>query len=667
MNIFKSLTNAFTKTKSFFGGGMSVISWAIPGSWGKRQQLQRFNRYVHSIVSAYAQDFAKVDLVMQRKVGKQWQDQESHELIDVLDHPNSIHSGFQFRELHAVYMNLAGESFWYKVKSGKKVKEFYLIRPDLMEVEVAKDKVGSIKAYKMTKDDGSKTTFEPDEIIHHKLPNPMNPYRGLGIVEAAMVYLQTEEFSSDWTKNSIYNSGRPSGIINLRGNMDDSQFDQLKKRFRQEYSGTKNAGKTLLIKGFDGIDFQKLGIDLDGVELKNIKDITRDDIMFMFRVSKTIMGITDDVNRANAKEARAVWMENNIKPGVERLIDQVNYSEVVPNYGNKFRLYYIDPNPETIEDKLDEWEKGHNKWLTTNDIRKERGLDPVPGGDVIYQPLNLLPMEKEQAPKDDTGKGVKKKVTRQKRAEIFWKNLFSGQEAWEKPYQKAVNKVFKQQQAEILQQTKKGLSEWLFDRVESSLVWQRVLYPLTVELMVDQAKQTFDFEDVQGELEITPDLQRRINDRIDRFSSEVDKETQSFIEATIAEGISAGESVAKLRKRITDIYDTATTMRSERIARTETIFASNEAGVEAMRQIPTVTGHEWFTNPGACEFCQSLNGKIVGLDTPFVYQGQTVDGDDGGQYVANYETVDHPPLHPNCRCTTIPVNIQQFRAYNAMG
>jgi len=707
MNIFQKTFQTFQK--NFMGLGSSVASWQwqIPGKWSKRQQLEQFNRYVYTIVSAFALDFAKSEYKMTRKLANTTQ-KIDHELVRLLENPNPQQSGFQFRELHAVYMKLAGESFWYRVNGGlsKKPKELYLLRPDLVEVEVSKDKVGSVLKYTLSLPDGGKQDFEPDEIIHHKYANPMNPWRGMGVIEASMTYLQTEGYSSEWTKNSIYNSGRPSGILNLKGKMNDEQFNQLKEKFKQEYTGTNNAGKTLLLKGFDGIDWAKLGMDLEGIDLEKVKKITREDIMFMFRTSNTIMGITDDVNRANSREMRGVWMENVIKPELDRLVDQLNFS-LTSLYGKQYKLDYVDPNSETVEDRMDEWSAGVDKWLTKNDIIRERnqilGTD-VPekdGGDFIWQPASLIPMEirkEEKKSNQDVEKSVEKcecghdhkepevkeevkeskeeqepvHLSKLERGELMRRDLYTEQERWEIPYKNQVDKGFNKQRTEILKRFNskaviKNFEEWLFDAIESSIYWKEVIVPISTEIVVEQSKFMFDFvgdEMTQVDrLEMTPSIVNQINSRVERWASDVDLDTREIISESINEGIRLNETVNQLRDRINSIYDSATTVRSTRIARTETIHLSNLASLEAMQYLPSVVGKQWLANPDACEFCQILNGQILQLGTNFVNLSESVSGEDGGTFTADYEDVLHPPLHPNCRCTILPVNREEMKSH----
>jgi len=92
----------------------------------------------------------------------------------------------------------------------------------------------------------------------------------------------------------------------------------------------------------------------------------------------------------------------------------------------------------------------------------------------------------------------------------------------------------------------------------------------------------------------------------------------------------------------------------ERIARTEDSRAQH-AGYDEQMKRAGARERVWMANPGACEFCAALNGKVVGIDQPFFPVGSTfqVDREDGSQasMSLDYADVEYPPLHPSCVCT----------------
>lgn len=137
----------------------------------------------------------------------------------------------------------------------------------------------------------------------------------------------------------------------------------------------------------------------------------------------------------------------------------------------------------------------------------------------------------------------------------------------------------------------------------------------------------------------------------DVIEQNVKKFTQSLLETDkqklidiITDGIKEGQSVGDIRANILrDFEGEYTKNQATRITRTEVSRVSNQASLDAWEQSGVVEGKQWVTQ-GAVDECADYDGQIESLNGNF-YSGTTefADGD--------------PPLHPNCRCGTIPVLI----------
>jgi hypothetical protein len=113
--------------------------------------------------------------------------------------------------------------------------------------------------------------------------------------------------------------------------------------------------------------------------------------------------------------------------------------------------------------------------------------------------------------------------------------------------------------------------------------------------------------------------------------------------------VPAGGASEEYIQRACDRYASKLlTYRTESIARTETIAASNEGQRQLWKQAVEAgeldgdEGREWVAAVGSertCPICSKLDGQVVGLEEKFV----TVDGD----------RVLGPPAHPMCRCATV--------------
>jgi hypothetical protein len=155
-----------------------------------------------------------------------------------------------------------------------------------------------------------------------------------------------------------------------------------------------------------------------------------------------------------------------------------------------------------------------------------------------------------------------------------------------------------------------------------------------------------------------------------RAADAVNATTQVRIGDLLGEGLKNGESISQLAKRVEewaageasddDDADTMTRRRATTIARTEAARAHSNAQLEAWKSTGIVVGKRWLLAPDACEFCKAAFDQYgqdgAGLDEPFYKKGETLTGSDGeSELEFDFEDIEGPPLHPNCRCATIAV------------
>jgi len=161
-----------------------------------------------------------------------------------------------------------------------------------------------------------------------------------------------------------------------------------------------------------------------------------------------------------------------------------------------------------------------------------------------------------------------------------------------------------------------------------------------------------------------PEVEVAIAERNLRLARVVNDESLEKLRETLRVGIMDGESIPKLRNRVSALYGDFGRSRAEMIARTETSWAANEGVERSWMQSKVVEGKEFLTatDERVCVFCDSMNGTTAGLGETFFDLGDslTVDSNAGNPitYKFDFEQIDHPPIHPRCRCALIPIVIQ---------
>jgi len=319
----KELPKVVTKKSPIMSQRMDIMELPEPPEKKTTDYLEAMRGWVFIAVKAIAQEVAKIDLVLYRKRGGKVEIIPEHEMLDVLDRVNPFTTKNDFIEATQAYMELCGEAFWWKYKVGK-VKQLWILRPDFINILPPKgdqEYIGGYE-YKVT---GMKTPniYKTDEIVHFKMFNPTNPYRGTGPLQAAAYAYDTDLFASKWNRNFFYNNAMPESVLTTEQNIKAKDIERIKTEWENKYGGVNKSHKMAILTGGLKLD-DTLKQTIKDMDFLNSRKFSRDEIFTIFQVPKTLVSITEDVNRSNAAEGKAVWLDNVIKPKMNKFVAFLN-------------------------------------------------------------------------------------------------------------------------------------------------------------------------------------------------------------------------------------------------------------------------------------------------------------------------------------------------------
>ncbi len=355
--------------------------------------LGAYKGWVYSCVNAIAEDVSTIDLHLQRLTSDGWADISEHLALSTLADVNPFMSSSDLLIATQSFLELEGNAFWYLPRGSvtRKPAEIWLLDPT--RTYVVKSATDFIGGYVYKNEKGEDVPFKREEIIHFKRFNPQNKYRGMGTVQAAAMAIDIDTYSATWNRNFFFNSAMPSATLETAGTLTTEQYNRVKAEWDSRYKGVDNAHKLAILQG--GLHFNPISLSQKDMEFLEQRKMSRDEILGIFRVPKTILGITDDVNRANAEATEYVFSKRVIKTRMEFIADRLNefYIEMFGEDQKKLRFTYTDPVPKNRELVLQANETGIRAgYLTINEVREQEGKQPVNGGDEIYLPLNLTPI-----------------------------------------------------------------------------------------------------------------------------------------------------------------------------------------------------------------------------------------------------------------------------------
>ncbi len=91
--------------------------------------------------------------------------------------------------------------------------------------------------------------------------------------------------------------------------------------------------------------------------------------------------------------------------------------------------------------------------------------------------------------------------------------------------------------------------------------------------------------------------------------------------------------------------------RHERVAGRELVQLGSAVAVAAFASVGVVA-LRWVAFGDSCPMCEGLNGRVVGMETAFVQEGETFSA--GDKEITPKANILHPPLHAGCDCMIVP-------------
>lgn len=360
--------------------------------------LQEYMGWVYANVSAISEGVADIDFELYKvKKNGDLDEVEEHPILELLHRPNQSMTKREFINLLQTYRLLTGESpIRIRKQKGGLPYELWPIDPLNLTPIIGKTSDGFEMVVKYELSDYTNgilkvIDLKPDEVIFIKNINPRSIWRGFGVVEAAQNSIDTLHYSELYNLNFFKNSAVPFTVLYTDQKLTEQTLARLKNTWSSSYQGVNNSFKTAVLEA--GLKVEKLqqsSKDMDFIEQQRF---LRDKLMAMFKTTKIALGITEDVNRANAEASEYVFMKNCIRPKMAQFIDSFN-EFLVPLLDQTGTLFldFTDPVPRDRVVQVSEYSSAVDKWMTKNEIRDEEGLPPLEGGDEIWQALNLTTM-----------------------------------------------------------------------------------------------------------------------------------------------------------------------------------------------------------------------------------------------------------------------------------
>lgn len=319
---------------------------------------------------------------------------EDHEVLSLLFKANPTMTRSDFFYIVGGLIRVFGAAPVYVDRPSPNARPtaIWPLRPDLLRRET--DKLGNLTGY--TYRVGSETMeMAVADVVNIRRPSLANNAAGSSPLFSASLEVDADLQAAVWNKFIIENGAEPSGVLETEQEIDDESFERVREQWEARHAGASNAGKTAILE--KGLKYNKISQSQKELDFVESRKFNRDTILTLLGVPTSL--INDTANRANAETAERTFNKETIEPTIRLIVDQLN-EFLIPQFDENLWLSFAPVVSDDAETMRADHVAGINNWLTPNEVRAERNLPPLEGGDFIYRSIAEIPTIGDNIPED---------------------------------------------------------------------------------------------------------------------------------------------------------------------------------------------------------------------------------------------------------------------------
>lgn len=338
-----------------------------------------------------------------------------HPILSVLANPNPLLDQAGLITLTVNYLQMRANAYWYVVQNqlGEPL-QFWPLPAQFMRVVMGENVIQGYELLHM----GGQINFDPDEIVHFRLPGPTDTIRGFGPVDAVGEEMETDLRMNEYERAVFENNALPDYLVTPeRGEavMAEGQDTALQEVMTANFGGWRKKGKGWVFR--HPLKVTTLSQTNRDLQFKDGKRPIREKIAAGFGVPDALLSL-DGATFANMAKGKQLWSEFTVTPMSMHIMGRIN-QKVMIQYGTR-RSSPTDPNSRPIfwlvqdspvtEDEFEQAQQDtlyiNSDVLTRDEVRSNLGREPHEDGRGSEPlPQNAAFQVESVAPPDGEGEG----------------------------------------------------------------------------------------------------------------------------------------------------------------------------------------------------------------------------------------------------------------------
>jgi HK97 family phage portal protein len=252
---------------------------------------------------------------------------------------------------------------------------------------------GSVRYYVTLPDYGISTWLEAAEVLH--FPGfGFDGIKSMSVIQHAAKNATGNALAmDDYSGKFFANGAHPSIALEAPTKMTAEQIERLQGAFVRKYSGSDNFHRLPLVLT-EGLKAKELSISAQDAQLLEARRFQVVDIARAFGVPPHMIGETTSSSSfgTGLESMSRGFVTYTLQPHLVRIEQELN-RKLFPRNVGRFLQFDRDALIEGDSKAQADYNRAAlggpgtgQGWMTVNEVRKTRGMAPVSGGDVIFDP-----------------------------------------------------------------------------------------------------------------------------------------------------------------------------------------------------------------------------------------------------------------------------------------
>jgi hypothetical protein len=501
---------------------------------------------------------------------------------------------------------------------------------------------------------GIYATLLPDEVLHIAGLG-YDGVRGYPIVEYAAHSIGLGLATEMHGAKVFSNGSAPGGALTHPGVLSDPARSRMQADWENIHRSINNAHRVAILE--EGVTWQAVGMPNDSAQFLETRKLQVTEAARWLRLPPHKIGDLDRATFSNIESQQIDYVASALRTWLVRW-EQAVHTQLLTTEekGRYYAEHLLDAllRGDTLS-RYQAYAIGRQwGWLSTNDVRAPENLNPVEGGDTYLVPMNMVPADAPAPaaaePARTAARAVRSAAKRRRIAAAYAPKIAAAdEELLALEAEKVAALVAKHLPKPDDEEPARARSLATFMSAVTTLYegliqdetvarWLPIFGLLAADIATDAA------EDVahDGDIDLSTWVHAYTLSHAAYRAATSIGQLRNAAEGAVDDPAAA--VLARLQKWAEDRPEQTATWQTSQLPNAAAREAWRDAGVKRLKWVTTGSSD--------CPFCSRMDGKTVGIDTPFVHEGGEVTGLEASLKIDR--DTHHPPLHPGCDCQVVP-------------